>query len=178
MAASLSSSRKSCFGNCGFPIRCSPAQTFGATPYCFFTILTIYVAGLASMPAVGSDWADVARHSGFSCCSASMRFGSRIFLATLCARFRDIQQMVVTLLQISLFLTPIFWSPDQLTGRTAMLAQLNPTVSSRLRSFAIRCWARRRSCRTGCVVILITVVGWALTIQMLTKFRQRIVYWL
>jgi ABC-2 type transport system permease protein len=28
------------------------------------------------------------------------------------------------------------------------------------------------------IVIAIAIVGWAMTIQMLTKFRQRIVYWL
>ena len=49
-----------------------------------------------------------------------------MLLGAACARFRDIQQLVGTLLQISLFLTPIFWSPDQLSGRTALLAALNP----------------------------------------------------
>ena len=47
-------------------------------------------------------------------------------LAALCSRFRDMQQIVITLLQISLFLTPIFWTPSQLTGRTALMARINP----------------------------------------------------
>ena len=28
------------------------------------------------------------------------------------------------------------------------------------------------------ILIAMTIVGWTMTIQMLTKFRQRIVYWL
>src|SRR6202034_1335356 len=49
-----------------------------------------------------------------------------MLLGALAARYRDVQQLVGTLLQISLFLTPIFWSPDQLSGRTALMAALNP----------------------------------------------------
>src|SRR5262249_14157688 len=44
-------------------------------------------------------------------------------LGAVTARYRDVQQLVGTLLQISLFLTPIFWSTDQLTGNTVILAQ-------------------------------------------------------
>jgi lipopolysaccharide transport system permease protein len=100
-----------------------------------------------------------------------------MLLGALCARFRDVQQLVGTLLQISLFLTPIFWSPDQLTGRTAILAAINPlyylvaTIREPLLGQApqVSHWL---------IVALITIVGWTLTIRMLTKFRQRIVYWL
>ena len=51
-------------------------------------------------------------------CSVLNAIWITVLLGALCARYRDIQQLVSTLLQISMFLTPIFWSPDQLTGRT------------------------------------------------------------
>jgi ABC-type polysaccharide/polyol phosphate export permease len=100
-----------------------------------------------------------------------------LLLGALCARFRDIQQLVITLMQIALFLTPIFWSTDQLSGHTAILAELNPiyhliaVVREPLlgRVPALSHWA---------FVIGMTVVGWAVTVQMLTRFRQRIVYWI
>ena len=49
-----------------------------------------------------------------------------VLLGAVCARYRDVQQLVGNILQISLFLTPIFWSADQLTGRASMLADYNP----------------------------------------------------
>ncbi len=101
-----------------------------------------------------------------------------MLLGSLCARFRDIQQLVGTLLQISLFLTPIFWSPDQLTGRTAMLAQFNPMyhliavvrdpmLGKAPETVALACCRSHSDLSDG-----------RLTFQMLTKFRPRIVYWL
>jgi ABC-type polysaccharide/polyol phosphate export permease len=100
-----------------------------------------------------------------------------VVLGALSARFRDVQQLCGTLLQISLFLTPIFWSPDQLTGRTAILAKINPLyyliaiVREPLLGHVppLSVWL---------IMLCITVAGWAVTIRMLTQFRQRIVYWL
>lgn len=100
-----------------------------------------------------------------------------IVLGTACARFRDLQQLVGTLLQISLFLTPIFWAPDQLTGRAAVLAQFNPLfhliaiVRDPLLGVA-------PTPLNWLAVVLITFVGWTTAIVMFTKLRHRIVYWL
>ena len=49
-----------------------------------------------------------------------------VLLGAVCARYRDVQQLVGNVLQIALFLTPIFWSADQLTGRATILADYNP----------------------------------------------------
>jgi ABC-type polysaccharide/polyol phosphate export permease len=100
-----------------------------------------------------------------------------LLLGTLCARFRDVQQLVSTLLQISLFLTPIFWSPDQLTGRTAIVAELNPLyhLMSVIRDPLL---GKAPEPLHWFALILMAMVGWSLTIYLLTKFRQRIVYWI
>ena len=100
-----------------------------------------------------------------------------IVLGTACARYRDLQQLVTNLLQIALFLTPIFWSPDQLTGRAELLAQFNPLyhliaiVREPLLGVA-------PAPLHWLVVGGITIVGWTLAVQTLTRFRHRIVYWL
>jgi ABC-type polysaccharide/polyol phosphate export permease len=100
-----------------------------------------------------------------------------MLLGALAARYRDVQQLVGTLLQISLFLTPIFWSTNQLTGKAAMLAQLNPmyhllaVIREPLLGTAPS-WTHWFS------VLLMAVIGWTMTIQMLARFRRRIVYWL
>jgi ABC-type polysaccharide/polyol phosphate export permease len=100
-----------------------------------------------------------------------------MFLGALCARYRDVQQLVASLLQIALFLTPIFWSADQLHGHTFVLTDFNPLyhliaiVRDPLLGNAPRPlhWL---------VAIVITIFGWLLTIEMMRKFRHRIVYWL
>lgn len=98
-------------------------------------------------------------------------------LAMMCARFRDIQQLVITFLQIALFLTPIFWTPDQLTGRTAIVAELNPLyhLIAIVRDPLLGVFPPSSS---WFAAILIAVAGWATTMYMMTKFRRRIVYWL
>jgi ABC-type polysaccharide/polyol phosphate export permease len=100
-----------------------------------------------------------------------------ILLGTACARYRDLLQLVTNLLQITLFLTPIFWSPDQMTGRAVLFAQLNPLfhlveiVREPMLGIA-------PSPLHWVVVLGITAVGWTLAIQVLAKFRHRIVYWI
>jgi ABC-type polysaccharide/polyol phosphate export permease len=99
-----------------------------------------------------------------------------LFLGTICARYRDIVQLVGNLLQISMFVTPIFWTPSQLTGRAAMLADFNPLyhliaiVRDPLLGIVPEPlhWA---------VVAVMAIIGWTLTVFMMSKFRHRIVYW-
>ena len=100
-----------------------------------------------------------------------------IVLGTLCARYRDLQQLVGTVLQISLFLTPIFWSPDQLTGRMAIVAQFNPLYQliAVVRNPLL---GEAPTELNWLAAALITSVGWTIAILTLRKLRHRIVYWL
>ena len=98
-------------------------------------------------------------------------------LAATCARYRDMQQLVTNILQISLFLTPIFWSPNQLTGRTAQLMELNPLyhLIALVRQPLL---GEVPSLSHWLAVIVMAVVGWILTLTVMGKVRHRIVYWL
>jgi ABC-type polysaccharide/polyol phosphate export permease len=100
-----------------------------------------------------------------------------VLLGAVCARYRDILPLVGTILQISLFLTPIFWSPDQLSGRMAEFAQYNPLyhLIAIVREPLL---GRAPEPLHWIVVLGITLVGWAVTVQALSKFRHRIVYWI
>jgi ABC-type polysaccharide/polyol phosphate export permease len=100
-----------------------------------------------------------------------------LVLGTLCARFRDVQQLVITLLQISMFLTPIFWTPDQLTGRTAIVAQVNPLyhLIAIIRDPLL---GHAPEASSWFALVAMAIVGWMLTIYMLAKIRQRIIYWI
>jgi ABC-2 type transport system permease protein/lipopolysaccharide transport system permease protein len=48
-----------------------------------------------------------------------------LVLAALCARFRDIPQVVSSMVQVVFFMTPIMWKPELLSGRPAFVKE-NP----------------------------------------------------
>ncbi len=54
--------------------------------------------------------------------------GLVLFFSVLCTRFRDIPQIVASVLQLLFFVTPIMWSPSALGSHQA-LAELNPLFS-------------------------------------------------
>lgn len=98
-------------------------------------------------------------------------------LGMMCSRFRDIQQIVGSVLQISMFVTPIFWSPKQLGDRFTMIVDLNPLyhyvdiVRSPLMGNApsLLSWE---------MVAAGTVTGWAVTLFCYSRFRRRLPYWI
>jgi ABC-type polysaccharide/polyol phosphate export permease len=98
-------------------------------------------------------------------------------LGILCTRFRDIQQVVTSILQISMFVTPIFWAPEQITGRAAILVDWNilyhyiDLVRSPLLGRAPPLWS-------WFMVISATLCGWGLMIVLFARFRSRIPYWI
>ena len=100
-----------------------------------------------------------------------------VLLGAICARYRDMQQLVNSLLQISMFITPILWSADQLKGRAAALAIYNP-LSHLIAIVRDPMLGKAPSLLDWSVVGLITMFGWALTVYVMSKFRHRIVYWL
>lgn len=48
-----------------------------------------------------------------------------IAIGPLCARFRDIPQLIASVMQVAFFLTPIFWRPTWV-ARNALIVELNP----------------------------------------------------
>lgn len=100
-----------------------------------------------------------------------------IFLSVLCLRFRDLQQLVVTLIQISLFATPIFWTPDNLQGvKRLVFVDLNPLYHM-IEVARAPLLGRVPTLEDYGVVALITILGWAVAFAFFRKFRRRIAYW-
>ena len=96
--------------------------------------------------------------------------------AILCLRFRDVQQTVASVLQVLVFVTPVFWQVSQLQGKRAIIVHANPfhymvdvvrqpllgTMPS-VTSYLV--------C-TGCAL-----AGWLLAFQLLARKRHRLAYW-
>jgi len=141
----------------------------------FFHNIVIYVL-VCIYSGTSITWATLLFIPGFVlfCANAIWIVG---VLGAACTRYRDIQQLVGSLLQISMFLTPILWTPEQLQGRMALLADLNPLyhLIAIVRDPLL---GRTPAPMQWVVVLAITVVGWTLLIRIMTKLRHRIVYWL
>lgn len=98
-------------------------------------------------------------------------------LALFCSRYRDIQQVITSILQVSMFVTPIFWAPKQLGERFAAFVDFNilfhyvDILRSPMLGHAPAAWS-------WVITIAGTIAGWTVTIAMFSRFRRRIAYWL
>ena len=100
-----------------------------------------------------------------------------LLLGTLCARFRDLPQIISSFVQVVFFLTPVMFRSDQLPtiGRAAM--DLNPFA-------ALLAVAREPlvghvpSALDYLIVIGILLFGWAIALPVYGRYRTRIIYWL
>jgi ABC-type polysaccharide/polyol phosphate export permease len=95
----------------------------------------------------------------------------------LCLRYRDVTQIIGSIIQISMLITPIFWPPESLVGlRRLIFVETNPLyhMVDIVRGPLLGQVPERSS---YVIVLLITVVGWALTYRVFRHFRKRIAYW-
>ena len=97
-------------------------------------------------------------------------------LGLICTRFRDVTQIVTSVMQMLMFLTPVFWMPESLPAR-AQYILWNP--------LAQMLELLRRPLIGGVADIhnWIGILGWtALSLlastMLFAKYRRRVVYWL
>lgn len=102
-----------------------------------------------------------------------------LLLGMFCLRFRDVQQLVVSVIQISLFMTPVFWPADQLGEGTArsLFIHLNPLYHA-VQVVRAPLLGEVPALESYVAVILIAVVGSAVALWAFSRFRKRITYWI
>ena len=101
---------------------------------------------------------------------------SGFLLGTLSARFRDLQQMLASIVQLAFFLTPIFWKPE-LLGAHAWVADWNP--------FHLLLELVRAPVVTGAPpplhvyerVALLLLLLYALSVPFFIRYRRRLAFW-
>jgi ABC-2 type transport system permease protein/lipopolysaccharide transport system permease protein len=98
-----------------------------------------------------------------------------LLLGLVSSRFRDIPMIIGSIVQVMLFMTPIFWRPDMLPGRTVLLDG-NPFYHfvTIIRSPLL---GELPGFENWIAAIAITVVGWGVTLMFYTAYRWRIAYW-
>ena len=101
-----------------------------------------------------------------------------VVLAIVCARYRDLSQIVASILQVSFYLTPIIWLPSMVPSRAGVnLLELNPFFHF-LELLRGPLLGTIPSITSWIIVILITLVSWAIAIFIFFRFKNRIAYWM
>ena len=92
------------------------------------------------------------------------------------ARFRDVPQIVVSVMQFAIFMTPVFWKPDAFPERHAFLA-LNPFYHM-LQSVRGPLLGQSVDSLSWIVLVGMAVLGWSATFSLFAVTRRRIVHYL
>jgi lipopolysaccharide transport system permease protein len=101
-------------------------------------------------------------------------FAASIFLGMVCARFRDIGQIVTNVMQLAFFMTPVIWKADLLTNPSLLL--LNPfyPMLEVIRGplveggVSLTVWA---------MALLYTAIHCGIATAFFVRFRARVAFW-
>lgn len=106
-----------------------------------------------------------------------------LLLGIFTTRFRDLAPIIQSVVQLAFFLTPIVWiyqdflhSPNPAVAQRARLAELNPFLHF-LEILRRPMLGQDQQLRYWVVVLVITLVGWAITLVALRRYRARVSYW-
>lgn len=97
-------------------------------------------------------------------------------LAMLGSRYRDIKQLVQSLLQVIFYLTPIMWMPTMLPERFQILIKLNP-VQQMIQLIRAPLLGEFPSFYTCSYTLGLFLAGGVLLLTLLRKGRHRIAFW-
>lgn len=99
-----------------------------------------------------------------------------IIVGIICTRFRDFAQIINSLMQLLMFLTPVIWMPENLPDRASILLY-NP--------FALMLDILRTPLLGGIAeisswvgVAFLTLCNFVLAVILFSKYRRRIVFWI
>lgn len=100
-----------------------------------------------------------------------------LLLGMFALRFRDVSQFVSSVVNIAMFITPVFWLPDSLTGtKKFIFVTLNPLYHL-IDVIRAPMLDRMPAKESYIFVLVLALFGWTLTYLVFSKFRKRIAYW-
>lgn len=101
-----------------------------------------------------------------------------LILGVVCARYRDLTQIVLSVLQIFFYITPIIWMPSSLPSRASlMLIEPNPFFHL-IEIIRLPLMGQVPTPSNWMYSIFLTVIGWLLANLIFNKYRTRVAYWL
>ena len=104
-----------------------------------------------------------------------------LLLGIVTTRFRDLAPIIQSMVQLLFFLTPIVWIYGDLLENAAVaerarLVEFNPLLHF-IEFIRQPMLGQEQHLRHWIVVLVITVVGWAVTMMTLRRSRSRVAYW-
>lgn len=100
-----------------------------------------------------------------------------LVLAIVTARYRDIQPLVGSILQVAMFVTPILWDRQQLSGPLGALVDYNPLYHY-IEVVRAPLMGQAPKPLTWMVLVVGGAAGWSLALYLFSRFRRRLPYWL
>jgi lipopolysaccharide transport system permease protein len=99
-----------------------------------------------------------------------------LVIAIMCLRYRDFQQLVTIILQVVMFITPVFWPLSQLSGRAEIIVDVNILyhMIDLIRSPLL---GKAPQLESYIVCIAAGFIGWLSAYWLLRSKRHRLVYW-
>jgi len=141
--------------------------------------LIVYVVMLIVFPQP-LKWTDLSAFLAFALLVLNGMWVA-LLVGIVSTRFRDLPPVTQSIVQLLFFLTPIVWMYDVLqdnpnvAGR-ARLVELNPLFHF-VELIRRPMLGQDQQWHTWFVVIGITVVGWALALLVMRRYRSRVAYW-
>lgn len=100
-----------------------------------------------------------------------------LIIAMIGSRYRDISQIIKSLVSIIFFVTPVMWSPAVLPEHTRHLMYANPFYSFLELIRAPLIGTTPNILNVG-VALITTVIGYVICAKLFVRYRSRIIYWL
>ncbi len=143
--------------------------------------LIVYVAMLLVFPR-DLDWSSLLAFPAFALLALNGAWVA-LFAGMASSRFRDLNPIVGSVVQLLFFLTPIVWiyedflnSPNPTIAERARLAEVNPFLHV-IEIIRRPMLGEPTVWHHWVVVFAIAVVGWAVTLWALRRYRPRVPYW-
>jgi ABC-type polysaccharide/polyol phosphate export permease len=100
-----------------------------------------------------------------------------MLVAIISARFRDIPQIVMSIMQFAIFITPVFWPTDRFAGRSLRVLELNPFYHL-LTAVRGPLLGQPVAAHSYVFLVLMAAAGWLFTFGLFARTRRRIVHYL
>ncbi len=101
-----------------------------------------------------------------------------LLLGTLCARFRDVQPLVASILQITMFVTPIFWRPEMFVHKARAVFIDGNIIYHAVVIIRDPLLGKSPPVVSMAAAAVLAVVGLAVTLVFYGRYRRRLPFWL
>ncbi len=107
--------------------------------------------------------------------ACSVSYG--LIFALIGTRFRDIKQVINSLVQVAFILTPIMWMPKLLPEKYRIYAEINP-LNQMINLVRTPLTGHSTSTLTLEYSIALVIVGWLLALGLLAYNRRKLIFWI